>query len=155
MKVTKRNDDGTIKSYDKENELVVGPMEFPFTFMTYKFDYPGLISGRDPDAGINIEVLCRMDETEARKFMPGDKDGFRIAPMNVEAYCRMLSKIAHSYAAAELGARSFKPTLTEFIRGRPLKQAWHWIGSDTAVPKPEPHLHDIQWLAPTINGTNW
>jgi len=151
MKVTAINDDGSIAAYDKVAETSVGPMEFPLVFMAYKFPFPGLVVGRSPDAGIDIEVVARISEEEFRKFAPGDKDGFRIAPMDVDSYCRMLAKIAHSYAAAEIGLRSFRPVLSEFIRGKPLTQAWHWIGSDTAIPAAEQHLHDIQWSAPTIN----
>jgi hypothetical protein len=62
----------------------------------------------------------------------------------------MLAKTAHSYAVAELGYNSFEPILSSFIRGQPLENAWHWIGSDTAIPPAEPHLHDIQWCVPTI-----
>jgi len=76
-----------------------------------------------------------------------------MAPMNIDAYCRMLAKIAHSYAVAELGYKSFEPVLARFIRGQPLENAWHWIGSDTALPPAEQHLHDIQWCVPTIGET--
>jgi hypothetical protein len=155
MKVTELNDDGTIASYDKLAETVVGPMEFPFVFLAYKFELPGVVVGRDPNNDIKIEVLARIDEKEFRKFAPDDKQGFRIAPMDVDSYCRMLAKIAHAYAIAELGSYSFRPVLGDFIRGKPLTQAWHWIGSDTAVPPPEQCLHDIQWHVPTINGVNY
>jgi hypothetical protein len=155
MKVTKTHDDGSIESYDKIAETIVEPMEFPLVFLALKFSFPGLIIGRDPNAGIDNEVIGRISNEEVRKFAPGDKDGFRIAPMNVDAYCRMLAKIAHSYAVAELGPNSFRPVLREFIRGKILEQAWHWIGSDTAVPPAEQHLHDIQWSAPTVNGINY
>jgi len=47
--------------------------------------------------------MARINEEEFRKYAPGDKDGFRIAPMNPDAYARMLAKIAHAYAVAELG----------------------------------------------------
>jgi hypothetical protein len=155
MKVTKLRENGHIEAYDKIAEKVVGPMEFPLVFLALKFSFPGLLIGRDPNAGMNIEVIGRISEEEFRKFAPGDKDGFRIAPMNIDAYCRMLAKIAHSYAVAELGSGSFRPVLHEFIRGKPLEQAWHWIGSDTAVPPAEQRLHDIQWSAPTVNGINY
>jgi hypothetical protein len=155
MKVTKIHQDGSIDAYDKVAEQVVGPMEFPLVFLAYKFSSPGLLIGRDPTASMNIEVIGRISEEEFRKFAPGDKDGFRIAPMNIDAYCQMLAKIAHSYAVAELGPGSFRPVLRDFIRGRPLEQAWHWIGSDTAIPAAEQHLHDIQWSVSNVSGINY
>jgi hypothetical protein len=155
MKVTKVNADGSIDAYDKIAEKAVGPMEFPFVFMAYKFPPPGLVIGRDPDAGIKYEVMARISKEEFQKFAPGDKDGFKIAQINVDAYCRMLAKIAHSYAVAELGWNSFRPVLAEFICGKVLERGWHWIGGDTELPPPEQHLHDIKWGALTVNGTNY
>jgi hypothetical protein len=155
MKVTKINKDGSIGAYDKVAETFAGPMEFPLVFMAFKFPLPGLLIGRDPNAGIDIEAVAKISEEEFRKFAPGDKDGFLIARTDIEAYCRMLAKIAHSYAVAELGEAAFRPVLREFIRGKPLEHAWHWIGSDTATPPPEQRLHDIQWLASTVNGFNY
>lgn len=152
MKVKEIAQDGKILSYEKIAELPVKPAEFPLVFLAYKFDFPGLIVGRHPEAQTKIEVMARFDQEEFKKYAPGDKDGFRIAPMDIDAYCRMLCKIAHAYATAELGHGSFRPVLSRFIRGRMLRQAWYWIGSDTAVPSPAEHLHDIQWSTPTIDG---
>ena len=152
MKVTKLNEDGTIEGYDKTAELRVDPPDFPLMFLTYKFDFPGLIVGRDPNSGINVEIMMRHNEAEVRKFIPEDKDGIRIAPADQDSFCRMLCKIAHAYAIAELGFGSFRPELTDFIRGKILHQAWHWIGSNTANPPPEQRLHDIKWSVPTVAG---
>jgi hypothetical protein len=155
MKVTKVNSDGSIEGYDEVGQTAVAPMEFPLVFLTYKFELPGIIIGRDPNSETKTEILARISESEFRKFAPQDKDGFRIAPMDLDSYCRMLCKIAHSYATAELGHGSFRPVLRRFIRGRILKQAWHWIGSDTAIPAAAAHLHDIQWSVPTISGATY
>lgn len=151
MKVTGTSADGTI-AYEKEAETTVSPMDFPFIFLTYKFQFPGLVVGRDPDSDVDYEMVCRMNEEEVRKFIPGDKAGMRLAPVDIVSFSRMLCKIAHAYAVAELGCSSFFPVLTRFIRGRPLRQAWHWIGGDTATPTAEQHLHDIQLSVPTVNG---
>ena len=64
---------------------------------------------------------------EFRKFAAHDKEGFRLAPGKPEAVCRMLAKIAHSYAEAEFGRTLFKPLLTEYIRGTPTDRL-QWIG---------------------------
>ena len=95
-------------------------------------------------------MVCKINEDEFRKFAPNDGDGFRIAPMNPDAYSRMLAKIAHSYAIAELGEAAFNPVLRNFIRGQPM-QALQWIGGDTESP----HLHSIQWSAQTANGHHY
>jgi hypothetical protein len=103
---------------------------------------------------VSYEVVCKINEDEFRKFAPNDGDGFRIAPMNPDAYSRMLAKIAHSYAIAELGEAAFNPVLRNFIRGQPM-QALQWIGDDTESPPPVPHLHSIQWSAQTANGHHY
>lgn len=154
MKVTQVKGDGSIEAYDKIAETLVGPMEFPLVFMALKFPAPGILVGRDPDAQVDYEVTAQISEEEFRKFAPGDKDGFLIAPLNPEAYARMLAKIAHSYAVAELGEPAFRPKLRRFIRGRPLK-ALQWIGGDTVIPKAEHRLHDIQWGIEVAGGVNY
>jgi hypothetical protein len=151
MKVKSISPEGHI-DYDKVSETPVDPADFPFIFTTYKFDSPGLIAGRDPDANVQYQIVCRVIEEEVRKYMPNDKDGIRIAAGNVDSFSRMLCKIAHSYAIAELGFGSFLPKLTRFIRGKPLRHGWQWIGGDAEAPHATLHLHDIQWSTPTING---
>src|SRR5262245_47373776 len=154
MKVTEIHNDGSIEAYDKTVETIVGPMEFPLVFLAYKFPPPAVLVGREPGAQVDYEVMARINEEEFRKYAPGDKDGFRIAPMNPDAYARMLAKIAHAYAVAELGESAFWPKLRRFIRGRPMK-ALQWIGGDLAVPKPEHRLHDIQWRIQRTGPTNY
>jgi hypothetical protein len=159
MKVQKLNPDGSIAAYEQTGETVVGPMGFPLVFIAYKFPFPGIVIGRDPNFDAKVEIIGRISEEEFRKVAPNDREGFRIAPVNVEAYCRMLAKIAHAYAVAELGFDAFRPVLANFIRGQPLRQLWHWIGSDTVMPAAQAALqstlHDIQWLVPTINGRTY
>jgi len=147
-------DGKNITSYDKVAELKVDPMDFPFVFMSYKFLPPGVLVGRDIESEGSTEVVAQINQEEFKKYAPNDKDGFRIAPMNLEAYCRMLAKIAHAYAVAELGYESFRPALRRFIRGKPFKP-WHWIGSEHPTPPSTASLHDIRWLIEAADHKNY
>jgi hypothetical protein len=57
---------------------------------------------------------------------------------------RMLAKIAHSYAIANLGITGFKPLLPDLILGKSAAAPW-LIGGDASGPVPdtEPCLHNV------------
>jgi hypothetical protein len=152
MKITARNPDGSISAYDKIGETQIPVGEFPFFLMTYKLPSLGIVIGRNPDESINYEVVVYCDPQEMKKSMAGDQSGFQIGSPDITSFTRMLCKIAHAYAVAELGYWSFFPKLPRYIRGKALIHGWRWIGGDTANSPPEQHLHDIQWSVPTIDG---
>lgn len=131
--------------YGQLGTTKVAPMEFPFSFIALAFPPPGALIGRAPNASIQYRVDCKISEEEFRRFAPNSGDGFRIAPMDLEKYCRMLCKVAHAYAVAELGQDAFHPALTDFIRGSPLHNCWHWIGGEWDNPPPSPSFHEIAW----------
>lgn len=157
MKVKEFRTDGSI-DYEKVAETSIDPMDFPLVFLAYRFPPPAVLIGRDPQAHVNFEAVCKISQEEFKKFAPSDKDGFRIAPMDPNSYCRMLAKIAHAYAVAELGESSFRPYLRNIIRGEPFATVaplLRWIGGDDKSPPAAQHLHDIQWRVQTVNVSNF
>jgi hypothetical protein len=160
MKVKGIDSKGMIE-YEPVAELELSPSDFPLFFMTYKFPPPAVLVGKDPAAEVNFQVVASVNQEEFRKFAPRDKDGFRLAPLNPEAFCRMLAKIAHSYAVAELGSGTFRPTLRKVIRGiepppgSPITAILNWVGGDIETPPAAEHLHDIQWLIETVGEVNY
>jgi hypothetical protein len=55
------------------------------------------------------------------------------------AWLRILAKIAHGYAVAELGSDGFLPMLPDLILGRDLSLCTHLVGQySEAWPIPEP-----------------
>jgi hypothetical protein len=67
----------------------------------------------------------------------------------------MLAKIAHSYAVAEWGFRSFRPFLLDLILGRS-QTASYWVGGDMTVTAPDPNgLHRLQLKREIILGTEY
>jgi hypothetical protein len=55
----------------------------------------------------------------------------------------MLAKIAHAFAAAEVGLSNFKPLLTDLILGHS-NTPFHWIGGDSErAPNSKFDLHEL------------
>jgi len=143
--------DESVISYDQAGEHPVAPTDYPIFFYTEKFRPPGLLSGRPPEDDLNYEGFCLIDEASWRKFAPQDKDGFRLGPGAPEALCRMLAKIGHSYAVAELGFEVFQPCLTPFIRGVHIN-CLQWIGCDEQIPPTSVSLHEIGLETSLVRG---
>ncbi len=54
-----------------------------------------------------------------------------------DQFAKMVAKIAHATAVAELGLGSFEPFLTDFIRG--IDERWgYWVGKCPESPEPIP-----------------
>jgi hypothetical protein len=62
--------------------------------------------------------------------------------IDVLAFTRMLAKIGHAYAVAELGLENFRPLVTEFIRGE-AEDFWRYIGTDVVAPRRAPSSEPI------------
>ena len=61
--------------------------------------------------------------------------------MHFGLFCRMPSKIGHSYAVLKLGLGSFQPFLIDIILGRSLQMS-HYVGGSRGIGEPwliEPH----------------
>jgi hypothetical protein len=122
--------------------IPLSPRDYPLYYMTHRFPPPGVLIGRDPDEMVSYEAWVAYDPDEFRKHIPKDKDGIDLGPGQPEPFLRLLAKMAHGFAVAELGQPSFDPVLREFIRDMPLRAA-NWIGGDLENPPREPALHRI------------
>ena len=101
---------------------------------------PGVLEGRPRQSVLNFEYKIFgatgiVDETkenlQGQKHVGIDLDGV--------AWLRMLAKIAHGYAVAELGSDGFLPMLPDLILGRDLSLCTHLVGQySEAWPIPEP-----------------
>lgn len=153
-----------VDGYDREKDEITAytqlstdelkPEEFPLFYQTFVFPPPGIFVGRSSSEDIEYRLWCRVDESEFRKLTNRDKEGFRLSPGKPEAFCRMLAKIAHSYAEAELGRSLFTPILTKYIIGNPIDRL-QWIGCYDEIPEPTAALHEIRIVQETIQETNY
>ncbi|MBR1246336.1 hypothetical protein JQ609_05250 [Bradyrhizobium sp. AUGA SZCCT0169] len=144
--ITKARHTETVKV---ENE------QFPFVVVMPKFPQPpSVFVGREPNDDDKVEAWIRYSEEEAKKHLSGDKSAIGLAPVEPATFARFLSKIAHSYAVAELGHGAFQPLLAKFIRNRPLLIC-KWLGGQAIDPPATESLHDIQWEIQTIDATHY
>jgi hypothetical protein len=98
-----------------------------------RLNAPGILTGAAPDA----EGECRMDlpptpdpRLRALRESLGLKSLYSsVATVPFTNILRVLAKIAHSYAVAELGVNGFRPVLLDLILTGPGSVAlWHYIG---------------------------
>lgn len=73
---------------------------------------------------------------------------------NSEEVGRLLAKIGHAYAAAELGINAFRPFLLEIIRGGDTYLLRHLVGSAAGPSEPAgDDLHEIEIVPPSLFGS--
>jgi hypothetical protein len=153
-----------VNNYDRENDVITSytqlstddlkPEEFPLFYLTFAFPPPGILEGRQSSEDVEYRGWCRIDDSEFKKVAARDKEGFRLAPGRPEAVCRMLAKIAHSYAEAEFGSELFKPVLTDYIRGAPTDRL-QWVGGCEPIPPATSALHEIEITQETVRETTY
>src|SRR6266851_7516006 len=68
------------------------------------------------------------------------------AKADVEAFCRLLAKVAYSFAVAELGGHPFESPLVSYASGGDLSHCLHYIGSSDTEEPPTETLHDLAIL---------
>ena len=130
--------------------------EFPPLLLSLVYPLPGILLHQKPEdkpltGGVySAEVLEGFGEKLNRirtRFRAS-----RIGIMGVEPtrhadegdYGRMLAKIAHAYACAELGCGNFRPFLVQIIRGIKPYYLPYFIGS--ALGKSQPPLEDLHHI---------
>jgi hypothetical protein len=62
---------------------------------------------------------------------------------DVPSFCRLLAKIAHSFAVAEIGLHSFKSAVANYARGDDLTNCLHYIGSRDEDEPAADSLHEL------------
>ncbi len=117
--------------------------DFPIVFVSLVLPVPSVLSGI-PAPTINIRVhTLRVDMGLIRKKYGRAK--FAMPSTNVEAFCRMLAKIAHSFAVAELGLNYFSPALIDYILSNTEVPAFYsHIGGFPQESPPSDALHEIE-----------
>jgi hypothetical protein len=136
----------------------VSPEDHPnYLILPQIHTLPGIIEGRAPEIPFSLTYQF-FGTNETEEFLTGAPGiSFWEKGFNLRAFCRMLAKIAHSFAVAEIGLQCFNPMLTDYILGKGPDVGSYLIGSDTLrdvpVPKDAP-LHQVGW-APLRFGSNY
>jgi hypothetical protein len=140
--------------------------EFPALLINLVFPPPGILLGQKPEdklltGGVySAEVLEGFGEKLNRiraKYRTNSVGIMGIEPQargEQDDFGRMLAKIAHSYAAAELGCGSFHPLLVHIIRGVKPYCLPYFIGSGISKQPAFSDLHQIEIDTSGMGGTS-
>jgi hypothetical protein len=96
--------------------------DHPGIMMMFNFPPADIFFGSKRLGGLVGNVVMRplVEDFRRRVIKQGNKFQFKIGGgINVETFGRMLAKIGHAYATAELGIGSFRPFLPPLIVGAP------------------------------------
>jgi len=117
--------------------------DYPIVFMMLSYGPLDLEreGGTPPTFGATVVTLKYDHDNLFKKYRV---IGFSSAYWDNHMLCRMLAKIAHSFATAELPAKPFTPRLTGMIRTGDMSASGH-IGSDQDMrAEPTSALHVLQ-----------
>lgn len=132
--------------------------EYPGLLMSFVFPLPTVLLGIPPTGdsfagGISLGTLPEFGERlNALRAKYGNKVEFPTRG-SAEAVGRLLAKIAHAYAAAEIGLDNFKPYLLGIIRNQDPYLLSHLVGSAVGTPPVSEDLHEIEILPAEGLGT--
>ncbi len=119
----------------------------PAALFMFSFDPPRLLFGLpDAEGGFAGRVTIRpmADDLGARADRLGGKVNLiRRGGFDAPTFGRMLAKIAHSFAVAELGLGGFRPLLKEVILGEPARHLSQFVGGAFALESQGTERHEI------------
>jgi hypothetical protein len=117
--------------------------------MPHFLEPPGLLIGKAPDTRLNLlyQIIGDRQLHDTMQKVIADKTIVSLH-FDISAFMKMLAKIAHSFAVAEVGLENFDPMLMDLLFGRNLALASNLIGLSTnPMPIPENLRHQIAWGA--------
>jgi hypothetical protein len=125
---------------DGREERVMVPADIhPATLVLPRFEWPGLLSDRESDGNFRFQYTMWTRESDAfdefkrsRGAISADVEVY-IKPQQLS---RVLAKIAHAFAVAQLGLNGFTPLLLDLIHARVVANAPELVGSDPNTPPP-------------------
>lgn len=161
-KKRKREDVFYVNAIHNGNEVKFQlPLEHHPTFLILPIFYPpGELVGR-PDfiSGMHSFKLEQLTGNDA--IFDRGHSTLRLPIIDVQSFCQMLAKMAHSFATAELGAGNFLPLQDSFAtmsvsEDAEIHPVYRQIGGDPTVSfEPANVLHKIGWGIKTCNGMHF
>lgn len=124
--------------------------KYPAMVVTLLFDRPGVLVGmntprRELSGGVAVGTHVSFGEHLGEHLAQGT---VTFEPPRASATSRelgrMLAKIAHAYAVAELGPQQFRPFLLPIITGADLSDLAHYVGGTRQFPKQTSVPYEIE-----------
>jgi len=133
IKVTRRSEGKTEVFYDDFKNA-------PVFLMHMRLQPPTILTNKEPPKGHS--AMSMLIATDIRHFVTTQKlaSGEFISEYNHKSVARMLAKIAHAYACAELGLGRFNPLLPGLILGEVEWVYNYLVGGDYVVNAPHTPL---------------
>jgi hypothetical protein len=135
-----------IKLRTRIQTLTITPTELPLTYPSFTFPPAGALVDRDPDVEIEYKLNVHRVENQMEEFtrQHGTWEIGAVFPLE---FVRMIAKIAHSYAVAELKVDGFSPYLLDLILGRveKLTHGLQWVGCEPTIPPPTGDLLSLSY----------
>ena len=103
------------------------------------------IRGASPSYNLDELLQTLSVELKVHSLMPESK-------ADVPSFCRLLAKMAHAFAIAELGIGSFDSTVSAYARGHDLSHCLQHIGSKDADEPSTNRLHELSIIDSRPNG---
>lgn len=137
-------------------ESSVPASEFPLCCIGYRFPPPGILRGVPSSENFEGELVVRQVLDELRPHITPEGQRVKLGTINMLQFARMLAKIGHSYAVAQLGLDAFEPMLPDLILGKHAS-APELVGGDASgpVPETEPCLHHVYLQDCLSSGTKY
>jgi len=136
---------------------MVSQDQYPFLVTFPYFEAPGIFSG-EPVHNSNGAKTNRFwirggspyySFDELLPKVVSDLNAYSIFPeskADIPAFCKMISKIAHSFTVAKLGLSGFTPFLNSIIIDNQLDHCMHYIGSLNSDEPASNSLHELSFL---------
>jgi HNH endonuclease len=153
----RENETFVVKFDDVRRNIPVA--EYPGLITSFVFTLPTILLGIAPtgesfSGGVSLGILPEFGERlNALRAKYGNKVEFPTRG-SAEAVGRLLAKIGHAYAAAEIGLDKFKPYLLGIIRNQDPYLLHHLVGSAAGTSPFADDLHEIEILPPQTFGND-
>ena len=127
------------------------PIEkYPAVIVTLVFDHPDILSDCKPiekelSGGVAIGTLPTFGQ-HMKEYLEQGAVSFESPRSSATSrhLGRMLAKIAHSFAVAELGINGFKPFLRQIILGTDIRHLANYVGGTMEIPPISNNVYEIR-----------
>lgn len=121
--------------------------DFPGILVALNLPPPSVLKLGPPatefvETGVDVYTLPEF-EPRISRLRIREQMKVRGQPLDTVLFCRLLAKIGHCYAAAELGIDGFKPNLLDVIKDPDAKYVGEFIGSAMMKDDPGDDLHEV------------
>jgi hypothetical protein len=141
--------DPAIGAFESPQTLTIEPKDMPLMYPSVAFPGAGILENRHPDTQVNWRMSLHGNTEDYKEFVraQGSQNATAIAPIYPLEFVRMVAKIAHGFAVAELTMNGFYPFLLPLILGKVtiLTHGLHWVGTEPGELPAAAEIVSMSW----------